>query len=270
MIFLCSGCGFPAFQTLCSACRDSFYWNRNILSSSHREIEGIAPLLYSFERTQRIIRRWKEHGGSSLEVRLFRMPPELGARLRDLDFFCIVPIPQSRKRTLRRGRESALVTARHFSDHLEIPVLPLLDLRVSDPVRQTGRTRFEREFSSNPFSLSGVLNWDSEVLRKLGERVDQGCEVRILLIDDLITSGNTLAKAAATLREWLPRIRCWAGALGYRPRPQHGPEARWHPAPESSHPVKSPPPAQNREEQSRNEAPDDPAPRSTPRHPKTG
>ena len=231
MIFFCSGCRYPCLDVLCPACRESFYWNTRILPSNHTGIEGIAPLLYGFERTQRIIRRWKEHGGSALESRLFRMPEGLRSGLQTLGLFGVVPIPQSRKRSWQRGHESALSTARHFSWHLEVPLLPLLSLTVPDPLRQTGKNRFDRDFSSQPFKISMDLDFSREWFHELGCRIDQGREVRILLVDDLVTSGSTLSKAAWALKEWLPRVRCWGGSLGYRPVHSGKQEPRLNPDP---------------------------------------
>jgi len=217
--FFCRGCSFPTNSILCESCRRSLTWNERILPSPSSGLSGVAPLLYSFEQTQKIIRSWKEEGGSLLERSLFRMPAGLKEALSGLAFDGVVPVPQSLKRSYRRGHDSARSVADFFSRELEVPVLPLLELGIRDPARQTGRTRFERDFSSNPFRISRGFPWNSKAIHRIERQVQSGIETRILIVDDLITSGSTLTKAASRIHDLIPRARCWAGTLGFRPKP---------------------------------------------------
>ena len=216
-VLFCAGCRNPAWVTVCNECKDSRYPNSSILASPVHEIEGVAPLLYSFERTQTLIRRWKEHGGTDLRKHLFRMPEPLRHELLQNHFFAIVPIPQSQKRSYVRGHDSALEVARFFSLKLDLPILTLLELKDEKTKRLTGLSRFEREFAENPFRITHEFPRNDSLSKKLGEAVDQGRETRLLLIDDLITSGSTISKAAETLQSLLPRSKIWAGSLGFRP-----------------------------------------------------
>ena len=215
------------------------------------------------------MRRWKEQRGSSLETSLFQMSPELKTRLSEFGFMGIVPIPQSRSRTIKRGHESARITAQFFADQLNLSLLPLLELRNPDPPRQTGKPRFDRDFSPQPFRITAITALKPSWFNQLREDIGRKSEVRILLVDDLITSGTTLSKAAAALREFLPRIKCWGGSLGYRPRRRDEPEPRWNPAPLLHDPGSSLLPDQSPEAKHRNEAPGVPRPESDPMHLKT-
>ena len=44
-----------------------------------------------------------------------------------------------------------------------------------------------------------------------------GNEIKILLADDLITSGSTLCKAAEMIHGLLPRAKIYGASLGFRP-----------------------------------------------------
>ena len=219
--FYCPGCGLAASQIICRPCIESLTQNPRVLRSPTSSLEGVAPAFFAFERALKLIRRWKSSGGSSLEKVLFRLSPELKKNLLELNFFAIVPIPQSKARSYRRGHCSALRVAQWYSRELNVPLVALLGLKDSQPKPQTGRNRFEREFSRNPFCIQTETNWTSPLMLNLKEKVDRGAEIRILIVDDLITSGSTFAKASSVIQELFPRARCWAGTLGYRPRHQN-------------------------------------------------
>ncbi len=168
------------------------------------------------------------------------MPIALKQELLELHFFAIIPIPQSQKRSYRRGHDSAYEVAHFFSRELNVPILPLLELTCSDPEQQTGKSRFEREVSRNPFQISECFPWNNQLMDTLLKQVDQGRCTQFLIIDDVITSGATLAKASVRIRELIPRSKCFAGSLGYRPRLRHGMESRSNPNQENSNPPKPP------------------------------
>ena len=238
--FFCRACHFPAHSILCPPCKESLTWNPSLLPSPTHDLSGIAPLLFAFEQTQKAIRSWKENGGSRLETILFQMPPPLKEALLKLHFLAIIPIPQSQKRSYRRGQDSADCVARFFSSELDVPILRLLELHRPDPEQQTGKSRFNREISINPFQISESFPWNTQLMDRLLKQVDQGQSTHLLIVDDLITSGATLTKASARIRELIPRAKCFAGSLGYRPRVQYEMEPRWNPNPRSPSPLTSP------------------------------
>ncbi len=172
--FYCPGCGLAASQIICRPCIESLTQNSRVLQSPTSSLEGVAPAFFAFERTLKLIRRWKSSGGSSLEKVLFRLSPDLKKNLTELNFFAIVPIPQSKTRSYRRGHFSALQVARWYSRELNVPLATLLDLKSSRPTPQTGRNRFEREFSRNPFCIQPETDWTSPLLLNLKSHVDRG------------------------------------------------------------------------------------------------
>jgi predicted amidophosphoribosyltransferase len=218
--FSCAGCGLAAWKTVCEECKENLRWNSELLSSPVCELEAIAPLLFSFSRAQALIRRFKEQGGVDLKKTLFRINEPLKFKLMETHFFAVVPIPQDQSRSFRRGHESALSIARFFSRELGIPLLRLLKLPRGQSKQITGLQKFEREWAINPFLYTSQ---DSPLvfMDLLEEKVNQRKEVRILLVDDLITSGSTLSKACSTLKETYPHFKIWGGGIGYRPGRQY-------------------------------------------------
>ena len=245
--FLCAACHRPTWKTICVSCLGSLQFNHEILSPPVPGLEGAAPLLYAFHRTQKLIRHWKEHPGSDLKQVLFKMPCKLQQKLINEQFFAIVPIPQDETRAEKRGHASALEVSRFFSSKLELPILPLLELSQRSTPRMAGRDRFEREFAPNPFQIHREFPQPGLLRNQLEEKVFHGKEIKLLLVDDLMTSGSTLGKAAETLKDLLPRSKIWAGAIGIRPNvlnPLRPTRTRQHPdsmpLPFHSHPENQP------------------------------
>lgn len=214
--FTCAGCTRASWKSVCEFCKENLPWNDDLLPSPVTELESIAPLMYSFSRSQTLIRRFKEYGGSDLKRALFQMQHPLKHRLMESHFFAVIPIPQDLDRSYTRGHESGLTVAKYFSQQLRVPLLPLLTLRSRNTARQTGLRKFEREWSENPFVFSDVCNrqW---AYHRLRDHMESRKEVRLLLVDDLITSGSTLSKACSTLREFYPNLKIWGGSIGFRP-----------------------------------------------------
>jgi predicted amidophosphoribosyltransferase len=101
-------------------------------------------------------------------------PPPLGAVL--------VPVPGGRARVRERGFDQALLIARALGDAWMRPVVPAL-ARASDPAAQRGTGRSERVRR-----LAGVFAARRPV------------PAFAVLVDDVRTTGATLAECAAVLR----------------------------------------------------------------------
>ncbi len=100
----------------------------------------------------------------------------------------IVPIPLSDKRLLERGFNQAAVIASSVSKRTSIPMLPDVLKRVRHTARQA-ELRYGAERSDNVNNAFAINSeWDIKGLR-------------IILADDVATSGNTLHEAAEVLFE---------------------------------------------------------------------
>jgi ComF family protein len=107
----------------------------------------------------------------------------------------IVPVPVSGKRLRSRGYNQSALLARHIARETGIPVMETLLRRVKETPPQA-RAESEAERRQNvigAFAASG-----------------QAAGMRVLLVDDVMTTGSTLNACAATLKNAGAK---WAGAL---------------------------------------------------------
>jgi ComF family protein len=98
----------------------------------------------------------------------------------------IVPVPLHATRQRQRGYNQAALLARALGPHLHLPVVQDSLVRVKATIPQVGLDAHAR--------WSNVQDAFQCVDRKLAGR-------RVLLVDDVFTTGSTLEAAAAALRE---------------------------------------------------------------------
>ena len=221
-LFFCPGCHQPSLLSLCTSCRVSIRLNHQRYDLGRSGLEGCYPILISAGTTRVLLRQWKEKRGSVLRSHLFRMAPTLTRALLELDLVAIVPIPQSPKRSDRRGHASAREVAEFIATRIDRPLVELLELRTEEPSHMTGKSRFERDHLPNPFQISVEFSGEHPVFPLMEHRVFSGKEIPLLLVDDLITSGATLARAATVIHGLLPRARIHTSGLGYRAQLETG------------------------------------------------
>jgi ComF family protein len=103
---------------------------------------------------------------------------------RDLRADAVAWVPLSRRRLRRRGFDQAEVLARRVADRLDLPVRPMLE-RVRETRAQARLSGPERRRA-----LAGAF-------RARGRRLPQ----RVLLVDDVLTTGATAAACSRALKE---------------------------------------------------------------------
>jgi ComF family protein len=108
------------------------------------------------------------------------------ARLRERRFDVIVPVPLHPARERERGFNQAELLAEWLSDHLSVPLRPALQ-RIHYTTTQTAFDRSERMQN-----LRGAF--------RLRKKADVR-KLRVLLIDDVLTTGSTLSECARVLKE---------------------------------------------------------------------
>ena len=108
------------------------------------------------------------------------------ARLRDRAFDLVVPVPLHPARLRERGFNQAHLLATMLGQEIGVPVFAVLE-RIRYTTSQTAFDRTDRmENLRNAFRLR----------KKMAVR-----ELRVLLVDDILTTGSTLSECARVLRE---------------------------------------------------------------------
>ncbi|MFC8685107.1 ComF family protein [Brevibacillus porteri] len=108
---------------------------------------------------------------------------------RSMGFTCITMVPLHPQRLRERGFNQVDLLARHLGVAIKIPAKPLL-LRTKDTPKlskQKGRTARHE-------SMREAFVWDGQ---------DIPSAAKILLLDDIYTTGSTLRSCAKTIREHL-------------------------------------------------------------------
>ena len=113
---------------------------------------------------------------------LARRVAELGLHL-DVD--CLVPVPLHPRRHAERGFNQSAEIARFTARGLDLPLEPRLAVRCRDTRSQVGLSLADRRGN-----LRGAFAADSAQLRGR----------RIAIVDDVMTTGSTVAELARTLR----------------------------------------------------------------------
>jgi predicted amidophosphoribosyltransferase len=165
-------------------------------------INGIFPIFISYSSTHRILVYWKNYGGSELRKILFSPVPELLGKLKSMNFEQVIPIPQNHERSLKRGHASALEVGHFFSSQLEVPLRQNLELKKINVQKQASLNEWERRHSESPFICKPLL----PNVKK------------ILIVDDFITTGSTLDKAANAIHSEYPQVKIYAASLGWKPK----------------------------------------------------
>lgn len=162
-----------------------------------------ARAAWAFEGPAReLIHRFKYQRRFALAPRLARAlmgAPAARAMLHDWQPQWLVPVPLHPSRGRARGFNQSALLARELSPICGVPALELLR-RVRATPPQVGLRGRERRAN-----VKGAFAVDADLWQKRGAH-----NARILLIDDVFTTGSTLAECAATLRK---AGACEVGAL---------------------------------------------------------
>jgi len=178
----CNLCAAPVGAgLLCAGCTADLPWRAHSRLRMKGSLECHATFRYEFPIVE-FMGRGKLSGDVGLMTLLGQLmatrPP---AGVEEMDGLCAVPLPYWRG--VRRGYNQALEIARPLAGALELPVLDVLRRRGAWPT-QRGLSR-----SARLRNLVGAFVAAPEVEGR-----------RILLIDDVTTTGTTMRRAAGALR----------------------------------------------------------------------
>ncbi|MBR3108862.1 MAG: ComF family protein [Clostridia bacterium] len=201
----CLCCGDPrradAADCLCAACREKLKSMRLPPEACERCLSPVkrgkpcafcrSPLMKPIEKVYAPYRYGAESRRLIHQLKFNQCEeaaPLLGKAMADAlpdrDFDCVTPVPLHRFRLRRRGCNQSLLLCRELSARTGIPTLELLQ-----------RNRYHRPQSLTPKALrqKNVANAFSCVKNVEG--------LRVLLVDDVRTTGSTAFSCAKTLRD---------------------------------------------------------------------
>jgi len=178
---ICTICGLPfgvgGENHLCESCLRSKPWYEQVR----------VPYFYSglvSEAVQRLKYGSETHLASSLGALLSSYAGQLIPSARD---YIVVPVPLHRHRLRERGFNQSLLLAKALSLHLGIPLEYLSLIRKKHTKAQTGLGKEERRKNvRDAFCVKDPQTFKGK---------------RILLIDDVFTTGHTLNECAKTLKK---------------------------------------------------------------------
>ena len=171
---------------VCAECRRSLPWTQGAAREQRfRHIERCVSPLYYEDLVRRSLLRYK-FGGLSVYA------PKYAELMRDaltesgVSFDLIAWAPLGRKRLRRRGYDQARLLAGNLSSLFEVACPQLLVKTVDNPPQSGTRTAEQRRAN-----VSGVYRVTDPALVK---------DRRILLVDDIVTTGATLSECARVLK----------------------------------------------------------------------
>jgi ComF family protein len=168
---LCERCGAPTAWPVrrCAECA-----GRRLAFAQAR-----AAVAYD-DAVRRLVAAWKERGLRHLASWAAQLVAD---SLERPDASCLVFVPGDPDRRLRRGHHAAERLAAGLAEAWELPLEPLLERSRGSP-RQRGLTQVERRRNvANAFTARGPV------------------PAKIVLVDDVYTTGATTNAAASALRK---------------------------------------------------------------------
>lgn len=191
---LCPQCASPVCSGLTNeACKRPWVVNTEIRSFTARYL--------LLEPGYSVLRKWKVRGGPAFDRQILNFGRDLKEFLARKEITKIIPMPQSFERSLELGGSPAERIAVKLSQDLGVPWEAALFTERNTGFRQAQLSVTERLKSAKVFHLEA-------------DRIS--ARDTVLLVDDFMTSGQTIRRAVRTLRRWEVRdvhVFC----LGIRP-----------------------------------------------------
>jgi len=185
---VCPRCGMPSEQALATAARDDIPRPEcDRCRSTRQQIERLRAYAFHSGPLREAIHQFKYQDLRALAAGLGQLMADgwttLAPNSGDVDV--IVPVPLHPTRERQRGYNQSALLARELGVHLERPVVEDTLLRVKATPPQVGLGTKARQVN-----VRGAFDCTDSILG--GKRV--------LLVDDVCTSGSTLEAASAALR----------------------------------------------------------------------
>ncbi len=190
MCLFCSRETLPG-NSVCPDCAVTLPWLNEPFGSTVRAADGcdclVAPLRYE-GRVREAVWRMKFRGETQLIPGLAQLCVQAVSDLAPQEIFdLVVPVPLHRERLRERGYNQAALLARAIGKEIGVPVAEkVLVKHKASAVQHTLSLDQRKENVKGVYSLSG--------------NVDQVKGKRVLLVDDIVTSGCTADACAKVLK----------------------------------------------------------------------
>ena len=171
---------FYVDDCLCASCRNQLSYNPRTIMIDDIKVQG----LYVYKGMLRdILLQYKENNDEALfPVFLY---PYVKALKRRYKGYTIVPVPSSQEMIRSRG-------FRHVNKMFSLLDLPVRDLLIKTENVEQKSNRYRKNIGKY-FELNEDVKADTE---------------RILLVDDIVTSGESMKKCYGLLKEKYAEIKC--------------------------------------------------------------
>ena len=182
----CAFCGKPGVHGVCSECEKALPYCKTPLHERAEIGACLAPLKYKGIVREALL-NYKFHAGQSRCTGFGDVLAQAAAEHFGGEFDLVTYVPVSKKRKQERGYDQSYLLARETCRHWSVAPETLLQKTKENVAQSSLSSREERQ--KNVVGAYVAVNED----KIKGQR--------ILLIDDILTTGATLREAARVLRE---------------------------------------------------------------------
>lgn len=182
----CAFCGKSGVRGVCPECEKSLPYCKTPLHERPEIGACLAPLKYEGAVREALL-RYKFHGGQSCCTGFGDLLAQAAAEHFGGQFDLVAYVPVSKKRKQERGYDQSYLLAREMCRHWGVAPETLLQKTKNNAAQSSLSSRAERQ--ENVAGAYAAVQ--AEKIRG----------ARILLIDDILTTGATLREAARVLRE---------------------------------------------------------------------
>ena len=171
---------------VCPHCREKLPYTRTAAVQSIPHTAGCCSPLYYVEDVRRSLLRYK-FGGITMYAEVYG--EFMAKAIDDNHIFCdsITWVPLSRRRLRSRGYDQARLLAEDLAERMMLPCVPTLRKRRHTRAQSaTGNAEKRRRNIKNAYEA-------------IDAKAIQG--KRLLLVDDIVTTGATLSECASVLRK---------------------------------------------------------------------